>query len=252
MKLTGAADGETYLSSLRPAKADHAGGGPRVIARGPVRAIVEQPLAGKAGLKAALRHTVYTVLPAVACRLVFTNTADEPRQLPKYLSKKDVFHADLGEILMRDVRLTGGPVIVIPPKKRAYALDLWKALPPHLRRLTAIGASLEEIKDDPDGWLEPTPFPLLVRLSHNVTGHPELSCLEWPFKKYPGSWGSPAPSGCSPRPSRYATCSSPENTGGSSARSPGDRALGSTISCPGPTPVSTSCSRPTATISCPS
>jgi hypothetical protein len=70
------------------------------------------------------------------------------------------------------------PLILIPPKKRPYAQAMWDALPERLRRLTAIGPSLEEIKEDPDGWLRKTRFPMMVRLSHNVTGHPDLAYLE--------------------------------------------------------------------------
>ncbi|MFW6161280.1 MAG: DUF4861 family protein [Planctomycetota bacterium] len=75
------------------------------------------------------------------------------------------------------------PLFLFPPKKREAAQAMWDALPEPIRALAAIGPSLNEIKEEPEGWLDRTRFPMVVRLSHNVTGHPDLAYLEWLFAR---------------------------------------------------------------------
>ncbi|MFW6107056.1 MAG: DUF4861 family protein [bacterium] len=77
------------------------------------------------------------------------------------------------------------PLFLIPPKRRQAAQQMWDALPEGIRALTAIGPTLNEIKEEPRAWLEETRFPMVVRLSHNVTGHPDLAYLEYLFATCP-------------------------------------------------------------------
>jgi len=77
------------------------------------------------------------------------------------------------------------PLLLIPPQKPHSAIAMWDALPPELQALVAIDVSLDDIKDDPEGWLEQTRFPISVRLGHNITGHPQLSYLEYLFARHP-------------------------------------------------------------------
>lgn len=77
------------------------------------------------------------------------------------------------------------PLLLIPPQKLKSTVAMWDALPPEIQPLAAFDVSLDDIKDDPEGWLEQTRFPISVRLGHNITGHPELSYLEYLFARHP-------------------------------------------------------------------